>query len=148
MTANGTSYASYASCCQKSPNYDPHAPTTECTQDSACKYVGEFDALGHKSYEYVQSTNIVSFYSTNPTHSYDSLKNKYIWIKNPKNGIVLKAIVGDTCWDGDCSQGQCCSDNARKGGGYLIDIEMNTLARFSPGTYYNNFEQPILWQLA
>ena len=149
MTANGTSYASYASCCPGSPNYDPHARTTECTDDSACQYIGEFDGLGHKPYDYVKKTNIVSFFSTNPAHSYKSLRNKYIWIRNRKNGVFLKAIVGDTCADTDCSKGgPCCSNNAKKGGGYLVDIEMNTLGRFSPGTDYNNFEDLIDWQLA
>jgi len=149
MSANGTSYASYASCCPKSPNYDPHARTTECTDDSACQYTGQFSALGNKSYEYVKSTNIVSFYALkNSAHSYNSLKNKYIWIRNRKNGIVLKAIVGDTCADTDCRKGPCCSDNAKKGGGYLVDIEMNTLGRFSPGSDYNNFEQLLDWKLA
>ena len=66
-------------------------------------------------------------------------------LRNPANGRALNVLVADTCADSDCSG--CCSRNAWRGGGTLIDLEFNTARRF-----WGSNEPPglmtIEWQLA
>merc|ERR1711959_750240 len=63
-TATWTYYDSYPACCPDNPNYDPKAPTDECDDYSGCKYSGDFAYIDHKSFKWVQSHNIVAFFST------------------------------------------------------------------------------------
>ena len=60
--ASFTWYSSYAFCCPDNPNYDPKASKEECDDYSACEYAGDFAAIGHKSFDYVKSNNLVAFY--------------------------------------------------------------------------------------
>ena len=39
-SAGFTWYESYPRCCKDSPNYDPKAPTDECTKYDGCKWKG------------------------------------------------------------------------------------------------------------
>jgi hypothetical protein len=49
-----TFYASYPPCCRNSPNYDSAASTDECADYSGCTYLGDFAAIGTKSFSYVR----------------------------------------------------------------------------------------------
>ena len=55
-------YDSYPACCPDNPNYNPKASTEECDDYSGCKYSGDFAAIGHKSFSYVKSNNLIAFY--------------------------------------------------------------------------------------
>jgi hypothetical protein len=77
--------------------------------------------VGHKSYDWVQSHNIVAFYDdSDPTGSNfeDTYCNRKVKIS--KNGVSFEATIVDTCGNGDCDG--CCAKNA-KPSGYLIDVE-------------------------
>ncbi len=80
--------------------------------------------------------------------SYASLRRKFIYVRNPKKpGRVLKVQVLDTCGDSDCHG--CCTENARKGGGVLLDLESYTAAcLYGDGEVEANGSQAIEWQLA
>jgi len=136
--ATWTSYTSYAPCCEDSPNYDPSADTDECDNYSACDYTGDFAYLGHKSFDWVQSTNIIAFFSTKGNNA--SFGNKMIRVSAA--GKTVEALVADTCGDNDCNG--CCTENANPSG-YLVDMEYWTVV--------NNFgnldaaEGQICWQL-
>ena len=60
--ASFTYYDSYPKCCPDNPNYDPKASKEECDDYSGCKYSGDFAAIGHKSFDYVKSHDLVAFY--------------------------------------------------------------------------------------
>jgi hypothetical protein len=53
--ASWTYYISYPKCCKDQPNYDPKAPTEECTQYNGCAYPGIFHAIGTRSVSFVES---------------------------------------------------------------------------------------------
>jgi hypothetical protein len=44
----------------------------------------------------------------------------------------MQVLVGDTCGDDDCDG--CCTRGAKGAGGFLIDMEVQTLARYYPDT--------------
>eukprot|EP01084_Bolivina_argentea_P246206 412095_1 len=114
-TASFTYYTSYAACCPDNPNYDPNADTTECDDYSACDYSGDFAAIGHKSFEYVQTHNLVAFFDASyPNGSY--FNNHYGGrnITLTKGDVTITAVVADTCGDSDCNG--CCSNNSRPSG--------------------------------
>jgi hypothetical protein len=140
-SAYSTYYDSYPPCCKDAPNYDPKAPKSECSDYSGCKYMGQFAGVdGKLSYEDVKSRNIVAFYDA--AHQKkgpcaksgecawwnSNVKGKRLEIKNPTTGATMIVEPLDTCSDGDCSG--CCTKNAKKGGGTLIDMEINTALRF------------------
>ncbi len=125
-TAAWTWYTSYAACCPNSPNYNPKADKTECNDDSACKYLGDFAAIGHKSYDWVKSHDIVAFYDNSDPNG-KNFMSKYggKHIKIRKNGKEFTALIADTCGNGDCDG--CCRKNSK--GGFLLDMEENTVKR-------------------
>lgn len=137
-TGYATWYNSYPACCKDSPTYDKNADTKECTQYSGCKYMGRFAGYkGQMSHSDVKNTNIVAFYddahqggSKKEASSWwnANAKNKEIEIRHPASGKIMKVKVMDTCGNHDC--GGCCSRNAKKGGGYLLDLEGYTATRF------------------
>lgn len=139
--AYATYYWSYPRCCKKSPTYDKSAPKDECEDYSGCKYMGQFAGIdGKLSIDQVKSRNIVAFFddknqrsSKNAQKWWDAnVKGKKVEIKSP-SGKTLIADVLDTCSNNDCKgEGKygCCSTNALKGGGTLIDLEYNTGKRF------------------
>lgn len=137
--ASWTTYTSYAPCCRDSPTYDPSADTTECWKYSACSYLGDFAYIGHKSYDFVRSNNLISFWSAHGDGG-QSFGNKKIRIA--AGGKTIEALVADTCGDGDCDG--CCTDNASPSG-YLVDMEYHTVV--------NNFGSidavggQVCWQL-
>ena len=143
--ATATYYTSYPECCD-----DKTADQTECRDYSGCKYQGQFAAFSEKkSKSWVQKNDIVAFYqapnSKNRKEWGSKWKNKRLRIRNPKNGKTMEVAVVDTCDDGDC--GGCCSKNANRNGGYLVDLEWHTAKRFydtnnPPGM------QTIEWQTA
>lgn len=125
--ANATYYWSYPQCCKNSPSYDPNADTTECDENSGCEYLGKFAGVdGTKSYEWVKSNNITSFFLLGG--GWEKWSGKDIMIRNPKTGKTMTVKVVDTCGDGDCKG--CCTRNATKGGGALVDLEYWTAKRF------------------
>ena len=118
-----TTYTSYAACCKNNPNYDPKASKEECDDYSACKYSGDFAAIGHKSFDWVKTHNIVAFYDdSDPTGK--NFKKKYgnKTIHLTKNG---KTFDADTCGNKDCNG--CCRKNSKNG--YLVDIEYWTVMK-------------------
>lgn len=54
----------------------------------------------------------------------------------------------DTCADGDCTTGDCCTENANHGNGTLLDLEFFTAACVYDGKVGSNDFQAIQWQLA
>lgn len=119
--ARWTTYTSYADCCENSPTYNPSADTSECSGFNACEWLGKFAYLGKKSFNWVKSNNIISFYSY-AEGSGDSYANKKMRVKS--GGKTLEVTVADTCGDSDC--GGCCSTNAAETG-YLVDMEYWTV---------------------
>jgi hypothetical protein len=53
--ASFTFYISYPPCCKDQANYDPTAPTEECTRYSGCVYAGLFESIGARSLSFVES---------------------------------------------------------------------------------------------
>lgn len=128
--AYATHYWSYPPCCKNSPNYDPRASTSECTSFSGCQYMGMFAGLqGQQSFDWVQNNNIAAVFTVG--QSVESWRrqwaNKRLRVRDPSTGRSLVVTVVDTCGDGDCDG--CCTQNANKGGGMLIDLESHTARR-------------------
>ena len=122
-TAKLTYYESYPRCCKDCGNYDSSAPTDECTDDSGCKYCGDFEDGTHESLSWVKNNNIVSFFDVNGGWS---TKYKDKTVQLTKNGVTFNAIIKDTCADKDC--GGCCTKNAGSYG-FLVDMEYYTVKR-------------------
>jgi hypothetical protein len=125
-TAQLTTFTSYPACCPNSPVYDPNAPTDECDDYSGCKYMGEFAAIGKKSFSYVKSHDLVAFYDDSDRSGKNFMKNyggKTIRLK--KNGKTFDALIADTCGNNDCNG--CCTKNSKKG--FLVDMEYWTTIR-------------------
>lgn len=133
--ATATFYHSYPACCKDSPNYDPAADRSECSDFSGCKYMGMFAAFAdRKSLDWVKTNNIVAFFEAGQTDKSwaSKWKNRRLRIRNPKTGKTMEVTVIDQCADSDC--GGCCTRNANKHGGTLLDLEWHTAQRFwSPG---------------
>ena len=99
----------------------------------------------HMTYDQVKNTRFVSFYDLKQKNQWKGEKNPY-WDSNYKGKSILirkkgatqalKVQILDTCADKDCksSSGGCCSTNAAKGGGYLIDMESFTERIFNGGS--------------
>jgi hypothetical protein len=125
-TAQLTTFTSFPACCPDSPVYDPDAPTSECDDYSACEYMGEFAAIGEKSFEWVQSHDLIAFYDdADPDGSGFNQKYGGRRIKLRKDGEEFEALIADTCGNQDCND--CCSENSQ--GGYLVDVEFWTAER-------------------
>ena len=100
--------------------------------------MGQFTATGEKRMPYseVQARNIISFFSdANQKNANDkqdwwvkNVKGKKIEIRDPATQKTIIADPLDTCGNYDCKG--CCSKNAAKGSGTLIDMEVNTSTRF------------------
>lgn len=125
-TAQLTTYTSFPTCCKKSPAYDPKASKEECEDYSGCKYMGQFAAIGTKSFDWVKGHNVVAFYDDADKKG-SQFNKKYGGrkIKLRKNGKEFEAIVADTCGNKDCSN--CCTKNSK--GGFLVDMEYWTAER-------------------
>jgi len=121
-----TTYTSYPPCCEGSPAYDPRADKSECEDYSGCTYQGDFAVIGHRSFDWVKSHNIVAFYDdTDPDGQHFSRKYGGKRIKLRKNGREITALIADTCGNHDCDN--CCRKNSK--GGYLVDLEYWTARR-------------------
>jgi hypothetical protein len=119
--ASFTYYTSYAACCPDNPNYDPNANTEECDDYSACEYSGDFAAIGHKSYKYVQTHNLVAFYdNSDPKGKKFNKKYGGKTIELKKGDVIFNATIADTCGNKDCNN--CCAHNS-KPSGFLVDVE-------------------------
>ena len=125
--ASFTYYESYPRCCPDNPNYDPNASKTECKDYSGCKYSGDFEALGHKSFDWVKSNDIVSFYD-NSNASGSNFMTNYggRTITLTKGSVTFTATIADTCANKDCNN--CCAKNSLPSG-YLLDMEYYTIKR-------------------
>jgi hypothetical protein len=128
--AHWTYYSSYAPCCVNSPNYDPTYVTTECLFYNACAHTGELAALGKRSFDFVNTHNLIAFYDdSDPGGATYNAKyaNRFITITGTCNGQTktITAITSDTCNNNDC--GGCCSRNANPATGFLIDMERLTV---------------------
>ncbi|KAL4451342.1 hypothetical protein ABPG77_009414 [Micractinium sp. CCAP 211/92] len=127
-TATATYYNSYPPCC-----HDSSADQSECDDYSGCQWEGQFAALdGKQSKSWVKKNNIVSFFeppnSQNRKEWDRKWKNKTLRLRNPDTGATLDVKVLDTCDDADCDG--CCTHNANKNGGHLVDLEYYTAKRF------------------
>lgn len=150
--ALATWYMSYPPCCKDAPNYDPNADKSECTDYNGCKWMGQFAGVdGKLSYDEVKSKSIVAFYEdANQSGSgaaswwNKNARNRDIIVKNPQTGKTMTVKALDTCGNSDCDN--CCSKNAKKGGGFLIDFEINTAKRFWGGNVPD--EAKIQWKWA
>jgi hypothetical protein len=128
--AHWTYYSSYAPCCVGGPNYDPTYVTTECLYYNACAHTGTFAAIGTRSYDFVNSNNLIAFYDdSDPGGATFNSKyaNRFITITGTCSGQTktITAIIADTCNNNDC--GGCCSRNSNPSTGFLIDMERQTL---------------------
>jgi hypothetical protein len=125
-TAQLTTFTSYPACCPNSPVYDPNAPTDECDDYSGCKYMGDFAAIGHKSFSYVKSHDLIAFYdNSDPDGANFNQRYGGKTIRLKKNGKTFTALIADTCGNNDCSG--CCTQNSQ--GGFLVDMEYWTTLR-------------------
>ena len=124
-----TTYYSYPCCCKGNPNYSPQCDTTECDDYDGCKWSGDFAYIDHKSYDWVASHSIVAFFALKDNRKY---ANKNLMVLDTHSGKNFTVLVGDTCGDDDC--GGCCTKGAEGAGGFLIDMEVETLARHYPKT--------------
>ncbi|KAL7551270.1 hypothetical protein ACHAWF_014455, partial [Thalassiosira exigua] len=121
--ARWTWYISYPKCCEDQDHYDPNASREECDVYNGCSWDGDFAYVGHRPYSYVKNTNIVAFFASNgETHG-----KKIISVYSPVHDKTVEAIVLDTCGDSDCNG--CCTTNANTGGGYLVDMEEETVLK-------------------
>ena len=130
--ATATYFWSYPACCHDSPTYDPSADTDECSAYSGCTWMGQFAGLDDmKSHEWVKQHNIASFFEIGQTENSWRRKwrQKTLKIRNPKTMKTMCVQIHDRCDDDDCSYA-CCTENARKNEGTLIDLEWNTAVRF------------------
>lgn len=148
-SAMATWYQSYPPCCKKSPNYDKNADKSECSDYNGCTWMGQFLGVDKTvPYEDVKARNIISFYDlANQKGSGESwwksnVKGKKVELRNPATGKTLIAEALDSCFDSDCNG--CCSKQAKKGGGYLIDLEINTAQRLYDGKVQD--EAKIEWR--
>lgn len=133
-TALATHFTSYPACCKDSPVYDPKADKTECDDNSGCKYMGKFAAVsGVKPFDWVKTNNIAAMFELGQTPSSwaSKFKNKRVMVRDPKSGKTVTADVLDRCDDGDCDN--CCTTNAKQGGGTLVDLEWHTASRLWGG---------------
>lgn len=109
--ANLTWYESY-----------PDPGSEECIEYNGCLWAGYFAALDEQqTEEWVKANNIIA------VHEKDFERYKLKTFRLRKNGAEIDAVVYDKCADSDCDG--CCTRNAGSAG-FLIDIEVNTRARF------------------
>lgn len=95
----------------------------ECEVYNGCAWDGDFAYVGNRPFSYVENTDIVAFFASDgETHP-----KKIIRVYSPGHDKTVDAIVLDTCGDDDCNG--CCTENADTGGGYLVDMEENTVVR-------------------
>lgn len=121
--ARWTWYISYPRCCEDQPHYDPTARRDECDVYNGCAWDGDFAYVGNRPLSYVQNTNIVAFFASNG----ETYGKKIISVYSPVHDKTVEAIVLDTCGDSDCNG--CCTENANTGGGYLVDMEEETVLK-------------------
>lgn len=149
-----TWYSSWPKCCKGSPAYDPSASKSECSDYSGCKYQGQMNDGTKLSYDQVKSTRFCSFtdvkegtqWKGDSNPYWDSTyKRKYILVRKKGATKAMKMQIFDTCKNSDC--GGCCTKNAKKGGGYLIDMESFTERAFNGGTKPVD-EQVVEWKFA
>ena len=101
----------------------PLASTEECEVYNGCAWDGDFAYVDNRPYNYVENTDIVAFFASGG----ETFPKKIIRVYSPSHGKTVDAIVLDTCGDDDCNG--CCTENADTGGGYLVDMEENTVVR-------------------
>ncbi|MCL4101437.1 hypothetical protein MMG03_001015 [Fibrobacter succinogenes] len=109
--ANLTWYESY-----------PDEGSEECIEYNGCEWAGWFAGLDEQQTpEWVAENNIIA------VHEKDWNTYKLKTFRLRKGGHEIDAVVYDMCSDADCDG--CCTRNAGALG-FLIDIEVNTKARF------------------
>jgi len=131
-SASWSYFTAYPACCPGLANYDPAAPTTECTEYNRCAHPGNFLALGQRDPAFVQNTDLVSFYDKSDPQGksfYNKYGDKTMTITATCNGVTqtFDAIVADTCGNSDCNN--CCDDQADPNTGYWLSMEYNTVMR-------------------
>ncbi|KAI7837505.1 hypothetical protein COHA_008641 [Chlorella ohadii] len=113
--ATATYFNAYPACCT-----DDGADSTECDDFSGCEWAGQFAGVsGKKSRSWVRERNIVAFFEAGRSE-----------VGGREEGGKASTVL-DTCSDDDCDG--CCTSNALKNGGYLIDLEAATAERFWEG---------------
>jgi hypothetical protein len=119
--ANLTNYTSY-----------PAPDSEECLAYNGCTWAGQFYGLEDAQTEaWVAAHNIVAVHEKD----WGWLGMKTLRLRQGGHEITVQAI--DICSDADCDG--CCTKNLG-GDGYLVDIEVNTMARFGPGEGVVDFQ--------
>ncbi|PSC74732.1 hypothetical protein C2E20_2301 [Micractinium conductrix] len=124
--ASATYYNSYPECCSSK-----RADQTECWHYSGCEWQGLFAAFNdRKSKSWVAANNLAAVFQVGQSRGEweRRWKNAKLLIRNPRTGKTMEVQVADTCSDSDCSG--CCTRNARRSGGTLVDLEFHTARRF------------------
>lgn len=106
---------------------------------NGCAWDGDFAYVGNRPFDYVQNTDIIAFFAS----SGETFPRKIIRVYSPGHDKTVDAIVLDTCGDSDCNG--CCTENADTGGGYLVDMEENTVVRHFGAL--NEASGLICWQI-
>jgi hypothetical protein len=111
----------------------PDPGSAECIQFSGCKYEGMFAAFGNevKSPQWVMDHNIAAVHEKD----FDAYVLKTLRLR--QGDKMIDVVVYDECADADCDG--CCTRNANRNGGFLIDIEIATYMRLGVP------EGPIEW---
>ena len=90
------------------------------------KNMGDFAAIGHKSFSWVKSHDLIAFYDDHDRSGKDFNKNyggKTVQLK--KGSATFNALIADTCGNNDCDG--CCTQNSKHG--FLVDMEYWTTLR-------------------
>ena len=100
----------------------PDLGSEECLAYNGCTWAGQFYGLPEpQSEDWVASNNIVAVHEKD----WNWLGLKVLEVR--QGDLHVRATVFDLCADTDCDG--CCTANLG-GDGYLVDMEVNTAARF------------------
>ena len=140
--ATMTYYNSYPTCCKDSPVYCKADETTECKDDSGCKWMGLMAACNDNKIpeDYLKTNFVVAFMSKAQSKLKTKDERMKYWTTNnakqnieitlsyQNKSLTFNAIILDTCDDTDCNG--CCSKHMGNKDA-LIDIEYESLYRLS-----------------
>ena len=110
----------------------------ECKKFNGCEYLGKFAGFkGKLTKSEVPKRNIVAFFDNNHQSRWDGnmpwwnkfVKGKVLEVRRADGkGEPMRIDILDTCANKDCKG--CCSKNANKQTGILLDFEVHTAKRF------------------
>ena len=110
----------------------PDPGSEECLAYNGCTWAGQFYGLSERqSADWVARHNIAAVHAKD----WDWLGMRVLRLRQGDREIAVQVI--DICADADCDG--CCTENLG-GDGYLIDIEVATMARFGAGAGVVEFQ--------